>query len=287
LSIRLNAYVLAGEPSFIAASVQSYYAAVERIVVAHDDRGLGWSGNPMPVEESLRELRHVDPDRKLEFWPLTFADPALSPMACDTRIRQAALDRASEGADWVLQIDADEVIADLDVFLEMLHRAHRAGARGLDFPSRWIYARTTSGNVLECSTRWWRAAAGYPGPLAVKGGTTLRVARQCEGSLFRVDFRRRNTDPWHARGTPVHSTVPVRSGVIHFSWVRTAEELLEKARTSTHRHDFEWEAKIAKWRFRQRHPWLATALTPLRRKEHPSWLRRARLPVDPPPRVTG
>ena len=95
----------------------------------------------------------------------------------------------------MLQLDTDEVIPRMESFMDMLRRANAGGAVGLHFPSRWLYARAGSGWYPEACSRWWRAAAGYPGPLAVRSGTRLTLARQCEGPLFRVDFRPRNTDP--------------------------------------------------------------------------------------------
>jgi hypothetical protein len=285
--LRTNAYVLAADPAFLAASVRSYYDAVDRIVVSYDEKHLSWSGRPIPVEICLTELRTVDSKGKLDLRPGDYSHPGLHAMECETRQRRAALESASEEADWVLQLDNDEIIPNLSVFIEMVSRADAGSATGLDFPSRWIYARTRGGRFLEACTRWWRTAAGYPGPLAVRAGAFLKHARQCEGPLFRVDFRERNTDPWRGPGAQVHATVPVDAGVLHFSWVRTVEEMMLKAQISGHREAVDWRSEIRQWRRRQRHPRLTTALTPLRRRGelHPAWLRLVDLAIDPPPLV--
>lgn len=287
--MRLNAYVLVADPAYLAASVQSYYPAVERIVVSYDQNHLSWSGEPIPVEECLAELRCIDTDQKLDLRPGRFSHPELPPKDCETRQRQEALEAASEGADWILQLDSDEVVPDLHALVDMIHRAEAASVAGLDFPSRWIYSGTSGRRVLEASSRFWRPAAGYPGPLAVRSDTTLRHARQCDGALFRADFRSRNTDPWRHRDTPVHATVPVNAGALHFSWVRRPDEMLMKAKVSGHRDGTDWIKEIAHWRFRQRHPALAVATTPLRCRGdlHPNWLRSVRLPVDPPARMVA
>jgi hypothetical protein len=285
VTVRVNAYVMAADPVFLAASVHSYYDGVGRIVVSYDENRLSWSGEPIPVGDCLAELSQIDRDSKLDFSPGRYSHPELPPLDCETRQRQAALDSASKDAEWVLQLDSDEVIPDFGAFSEMVLRADRSGADALEFPSRWLYARTGERRYLEVSSRWWRAAAGYPGPLAVRAGTRLRLARQCEGSIFRVDFRRQSTDPWHPRDAPVHATVPVDDGVLHFSWVRSGEQMERKAATSGHRDDFNWQARLRRWRFHQRHPLIAVALTPLRRKRHPTWLRRASVPIDPAARV--
>jgi hypothetical protein len=287
--MRLNAYLLLGDPSYLAASVRSYYDAVDRIVVSYDAEHSSWGGDQLPIEECLAELRAVDPAGKLDFRPGSFSDPTRHAMDCETSQRQTALAAAEHGADWVLQLDNDEVVPDLGSFVAKLQEADRAGASGIDYPSRWIYARANGGGYLEGSSRFWRPAAGFPGPLGVRAGTKLRHARQCDGSLFRVDFGTTNTDPWRNQSYPVDATVGVDSAVIHFSWVRSEDELRRKASVSGHRDYKGWSREIDAWKFRQRHALLAVALTPFRNRGefHPGWLRRVRLPIEPSARVVS
>jgi hypothetical protein len=287
--VRLAAYTLAGDPSYLAASVASYYDAVDRVVTSFDEAHVGWNGDAIPVEHCLNELRHIDVESKVDPRPGDFSHFGLPLMECETLQRQAALDVASEGVDWVIQLDGDEVIPDLQAFVEMIERADARGAVGLDYPSRWIYSAIRGGRFLEGCSRWWRPAASYPGPLAVRAGAKLSHARQCEGRLFRVDFRTKNTDPWRLRDHPVDTTVPVEAGVLHFSWVRTLDEMNIKADMSGHRNGVNWAVEIRRWKHRQRHPWLTTALTPLRRRGelHPQWLRIAQLPVIPEKTITS
>lgn len=283
--VRLNAYIMLGDPTYLAASVGAYYEVVDRIVVSYDREGRSWSGEPLPIEECLAELAAIDADQKTVHLRQSFSNPAANPLDCETRQRRSSLNAAANDAEWVLQLDTDEVIPRVGPFMDMLRRANAAGAVGLHFPSRWLYARAGSGTYLEACSRWWRAAAGYPGPLAVRSGTQLTHARQCAGPLFRVDFRRRNTDPWHPRTAPVHATVRVADGVLHFAWVRSDAVMTRKARISGHRDDLDWDTRLTKWRSRQRRPRLACALTPLRRRNHTDWLRLARLPAEPSPTV--
>ena len=278
MTLRLNAYVLAADPAYLAASVASYLEIVDRVVVSFDRRHLGWGGRPVPVDSCLAELATLGADDKLDLRPGDFSHPELPPMVCETRQRQVALDQASESADWVLQLDSDEIAARPSALGAVIGRADASGAVGLDFPSRWLYAATTRGRHLEHSSRWWGPAASYPGPLAVRAGVRLRFARQVDGRLYRCDVRGRNTDPWRAADTPVHEVVPLGAAVLHYSWVRTDEEMAEKARVSGHRDDLDWDRQLAEWRRRRRHPLLTVAGTPLRRRDPHGWLRRTRVP---------
>jgi hypothetical protein len=281
---RLSAYVLAADPAYLAASVASYYDAVDQIVVSYDERHVSWSGYTIPVEQCLQELASVDTEGKLVYVAGAYSDPHQHPLVCETIQRQHALDVAAEGSDWVLQLDGDEVVPDLPAFLETIAAAAASGYDGLDYPARWIYGRAANGRWLELSSRVWGVVANYPGPLAVRSGASLHHARQIDGELYRVDFRSKNTDPFRPPDLRVDATVPPAAGVLHFSWARTEADLREKAVVSGHRDDFDWDGAIAKWLWHQRHPRLAVLGTPLRRRGSlgtRGWLRTTALPIDP------
>src|SRR5690606_1694349 len=192
--------------------------------------------------------------------------------------RQEALDEASAGADWVLQLDTDEVMLSAPTFLTSLRAADSAGADGLHFPSRWLYSRVGPGRYLEASSRLGRPQASYPGPLAVRAGTTLTRARQADVPLFRVDLAPWNTDPAHAHSTLVHEVVRPSDAVLHFSWVRDDETMRRKFGWSGHADDYSRPEVYERWHSRQRRPLRTVLGNPLRRTE---WFRLVRVPEPP------
>jgi hypothetical protein len=274
--LRINAYVLAGDPWWVEESIRSYYPIVDRIVVSYDASGRSWSGGPLAVEESLEHIRAVDSDSKCVFAPGEYARPGQFILDVEHAQRQAAFDHASEGADWVLQIDTDEVVGDLTTFSSCLEEADVAHAGGLEYPARYLYARTRSGLFLERSTRAWRTEASYPGPVAVRARSRLAHLRQADVSLYRVDFRRRNTDPAHPRDAVVDRVVPVAAGIRHYSWVRSVDYMRRKAAWSGHSDTYTKD--LENWLRRSRRPLLAVAQTPLRRAG--GRFRFVRLPRD-------
>lgn len=276
----MNGYFLAGDPVYLAASVRSYYDAVRRIVVSYDADNLSWGGHPLDMSDSLRQAVSFDPDNKIELLPGHHSNPDRPLLDCETRQRQAALDHAARDADWVLQLDSDEIVPDLDAVLTCLHQADRAGAMALDYPARWLYSVSRRDTYLESSRRFWGVAASYPGPVAVRAGTQLRHCRQCSAEHFRVDLRARNTDPWRSSSAPVHRVVSHKQAILHFSWVRHVSELKAKAILSGHADTLDWEQAIQRWQWRGRHPWLASILTPTRRAGHQQWLRPTRIPAS-------
>lgn len=272
--IRLNAYVLAGDPAWVCESIGSYYDMVDRIVVSYDRSHRSWSGLPLSVEESLRRVDAADPDGKVVLLPgdHVIADRTL--MGTETAQRQAALDAASDGADWVLQLDTDEILPSPDALRRQIVVADTAGAHAVDYPLRNIYAATIGDRFLEQCGRFWTTQASYPGPVAVRAATRLTVARQAGGVRHhRVDVAPRNTDPAHPRRTPVHAVIPREDAILHLSWVRSEEQMLEKRRVSGYAKNRDWDRDLARWRRRSRHPVLTAASAPFARR----WWERYRV----------
>lgn len=259
---RLNAYVLIGDPSYLRESISAYYPYVDRIVLSYDRGARSWAGAPMPIAHCLRIIAELDVEGKCEHHPGDFSRAEHRVFDNETHQRQAALDAASEGADWVLQLDTDEVMLDPGTFFEMLDRADRAGATGLDFPARWLYTRVGDGRYLELTRRFWQTAAAFPGPLAVRSGSVLGHARQAEVDLFRVDFAPRNTDPWRSPDVPVHAVIPRDRAVVHFSWVRDPEVIRRKFAWSGHARVMREPKVLRRWLWRTAHPILAVLTTP-------------------------
>ncbi len=274
------------DPSYLRESVLAYYPFVERIVVSYDRSATSWTGTPLPIAQCLETIRLLDVDSKCVELPGDFA-PTVDPLQNDTVQRQSALDAASDGVDWVVQLDTDEVMARPEAFFSSLARAEEASAGGLDYPARWLYSRVGEGRYLEQTTRFWRPAMSYPGPLAVRAGTRLRLARQADVALHRVDVGRRNTDPWHPRDAPVDEVVKLSDAVLHFSWVRDPAVIRRKFAWSGHADELASPTVYRRWVHRTAHPWSTVLSTPLRRRDA-GWYRLSTIaepPGGPPPTV--
>jgi hypothetical protein len=277
---RVSAYILLADPSYLAQSVRAYYPQVDRIVVSYDRTATSWTGTPLPLEQCLEIIRTLDTDGKCVLAPGDYARLDHDPLENDTHQRQRALDAAAEDADWVLQLDTDEVMLSPAAFFGALGRAADAGAGGLDFPARWLYTRTAPGSYLEQTTRFWRRTASYPGPLAVRSGTRLRLARQADVALHRVDFRSANTDPWHPKDAPVHEVIAADEAVMHFSWVRDPDVIRRKFGWSGHTDEMSPPAIYRRWAWRTRHPILTALGTPVRTRAD-GWYRLSSVPEPP------
>ena len=230
--LRLAAYVLAGDAAWLRQSLESYYDLVDEIVVSYDTAMLGWTGEPVPVKKCLEiAASALDREQKVSYLQGEFWRPAFSPMENETHQRQVSLDAAANGADWIIQLDADEILLDPAAFSGALADGHVEGRSGLEYPARWMYAALGRNRYLEQSSRFGRLAAGYPGPVAVRPGTRLRVGRQGPeaAQLWRVDFRNRNTDPAHPRDIHIDGVVRPLQAILHLSWVRSERRCVQKS----------------------------------------------------------
>jgi hypothetical protein len=274
---RINAYVLAAYPAWLEESVQSYYELVHRIVVSYDKSGLSWTGLPLPIDDCLTRLKSLDVHGKLDFRPGDYARTGRHPMENDTYQRQRALQQASDGADWVIQLDTDEVVANLGLFRESLMEADAGEYDALAYPARWLYQRISADFFLEGSSRLWRRLASYPGPVAVRAGVGLRHGRQGGTKLYAVGFSHEDLPLYFLPPAPVRKVISFNDAILHFGWIRSDDEMAAKLTSWGHAHDRDWSGPLRRWRRAARHPLLTAALTPLQ-PEHRERVRISQIP---------
>lgn len=275
---QLSAYILAADPWWLEDSLLSYYDLVDRIVVSYDADGLSWTGTPLPTQECIARIRSVDTHGKCEYHPGRFYNQERPPLDNETEQRRVALEQASAGADWVLQLDTDEVLLDPGELVSAIEEADERGAAGIEYPSRYLYTRAGNGDFLEFVRPGWRVMANYPAPIAVRAGASLRHARQIEGGLFRLDFAPNSTDPRHPFDAVVHRVISPGQAILHYYWVRSEDYMRRKVGWSGHADTYSEPRRLTAWRWHGRHPWLSTLL-PASGPDR-EWFRLTVLPPD-------
>ena len=231
--MRINAYILAADPTWLVASIKSYYPHIEKLVVSYDSQGRGWTGRPVRTEECLDRLRRLDVEGKIEWMPGSFASMDSSDyIAADTRQRQQALTAASQGADWVVQIDTDEVLPNWSALEAALLKAMDRNLRAVEWPMKVLYRRLRGGRYLEVVTSNRTTHFEYPGPIAVRPGVALTEARRTEsdylrpvvdGDRFSLQIQR---DPDHSEHR-IEIVAP-DDAISHNSWARSPAEIRSK-----------------------------------------------------------
>jgi hypothetical protein len=234
----LNAYVLAADPTWLRSSIARYYEHVDRIVVSYDSSGLGWTGTPIAVDACLGILREIDRDEKMTFLPGNFVDSG-APREVEVRQRQSALDAASEGADWVLQIDTDELLPRVSSLYPVLNQAMDAGIGAVEWPMRVLYRRLGRARYAEVAEEDGSVHVEYPGPIAVRSGTTLADGRRGVGAFVRpspvagaggLQLDRQPTDD----ELRLSAAVELADVIVHNSWARPASVVSAKLSSSSH-----------------------------------------------------
>jgi hypothetical protein len=283
--VKLSAYLLAADPTWLRSSVPAYYPIVDRIVVSYDQRGVGWSGAPIPVEACLAAIAACDPDGKVELIHGDYTDPGGDLMQAETRQRRAALAVAGIGMDWVLQLDGDEVLPDPDALLHVLQKADTLGLDAVEWPMRVLFRRARDGGFLEVAEPDGRVHVEYPGAIAVRPGVNLVNARRAAGSYLRVTVASR-ADGLQIKG-------PARDGeerlalisseqiIWHNSWARSARSI--RTKTSSWGHANGWRS----WWFYVSCWYPAPVIWRAQRDFHPFarglWPRLRHLPLLPIP----
>jgi hypothetical protein len=188
--MKIHAYVLAADPTWLRASVSRYYPHVEKLVVSYDSTGRGWTGASVRLGECLTILRSIDVDGKIEWLTGEFAaHPGESYVSADTRQRRHALAHAGAGADWVLQIDTDEVLPHWSRLYDTLEHAAAVDLSAVEWPMRVLFRRLRGGRYLEIATAKGMAHYEYPGPIAVRPDVTLVECRRTNASYLRPVVR--------------------------------------------------------------------------------------------------
>lgn len=276
----LGAYVLPGDLTWLERTLARYYPLLDELVVPFPEDGLGWSGQRVPAEECLEVVRRLDERGIVRVLPGTWRDVE-HPMQAETAQRQAALDAFSPAVGWVLQIDNDELLPRPGALVAALAHADEHACDAVEWPMRVLFRRTRR-HVLEVCTTDGEPVYEYPGPVAVRRGARLDLARRPGGRRLRVVVRGDAAGAARAaRHEPdevVLAGAEPAEAIVHNSWARSLREIREKVSGWGHARDFP----------AGRYVWLVWWPSPLTwrvlRDVHPlvraTWPRLRRVPRD-------
>jgi hypothetical protein len=248
--VRINAYVFAADAEFVERSVASYYDLVDRLVVSYDESGRAWNGARIDVEDCLGRLRGLD---KVELCGGSFCRPDLAPMAAETAQRTDALAAAADGADWVLQIDADEVLPDASALLAALRAAGELGLPAVEWPMRVLFRSLGRGRYLEVCDVDGGDRYEYPGAIAVRPGTPLAHARRVDSPFLRVVVNGDERSLQVARPAAENETrlelLGPQQAILHYSWAGSRARIRSKVDSWGHTDGWHTRAYyLLRWR---------------------------------------
>jgi hypothetical protein len=253
--LKIHAYVLAADPTWLSTSVRAYYAHVDKLIACYDADGRGWTGAPIQIEACLRALRSLDDEAKIEWVAGRFSQDESSVgeslLEAETRQRRSALEAASVDADWVLQIDTDEVLPGGDALLDALEAADRLGVPAVEWPMRILYRRLRDGRFLEVVGSRGKVHFEYPGPIAVRAGTQLMHCRRGSGPFLRPIVIGDSLSPQVARAPEAGEhrvELAPEAAIWHNSWARSPEAMRRKIASWGHNQGVKsWIYYYIKW----------------------------------------
>lgn len=251
--MRLSAYILAADPAWIEASVLSYYDIVEEIVVSYDETKRGWTGAPIQVHDCLRRLNAIDRNGKMRFCPGHYARLEYSPMQNDTYQRQCALDEVGRDAEWVLQLDTDEVLPNQQALLSILNLAEERDIPAVEWPMRVLFQKMNDGRLLQVCAADRQDRFEYPGPIAVRPGSTLVDARRTAGRFLRPIVLGDNHSLQILHPIECNEVrIELKSGIdaiLHNSWARSPSSIRSKIGSWGHNEGMKsWLYYYLRWK---------------------------------------
>jgi len=208
--------LLAYDYRYCYQAIRSCYPIADEIILGLDAGRLTWAGKPFAIDmdEVRAFVAGIDRDRKIRIVERDFHCED-APMKNETRER-VLLSREAAPGNWVVQIDADEILMNGPQFREWLLASAPADHLVL---ARWITVFKAFGDQVL---------------LIDPPGETVPVATMARGEYVMARFT----------GQP-QALSPLQ--VLHFSWGRTPQEVRQKLDNWGHARDFDVQAFYDYW----------------------------------------
>lgn len=229
---RIGAYVLSGDPVWLAKTLEAYYPILDDLIIPTPVGEIGWKGQALPVQLVRSIVEDIDTRSISRTVSGNWIDRQ-DPMRAETAQRQAMLQAFVGRVDWVLQIDNDELLPDPRALLTAIERAEREGLNAIEWPMRVLYRRTRR-SVFEVVAADGEPCFEYPGAVAVRPTLLLEHARRGSGDFLRVvvenDTRSLQLTHPPVEGEVRWSAIRPDQAIIHNSWARSPREVWRKVR---------------------------------------------------------
>jgi hypothetical protein len=175
----------------------------------------------------------------MEYRPGRFAADGKNYLCAETRQRREALAHASPGADWVLQIDTDEVLPNWAPVRRALDLAESLQLAAVEWPLRVLFRRLPNGRYLEIVSDTGSPQYDYA-TVAVRPCSELIHCRKSAGPFLRLVVRgdRSSPDVRRPPSSEEHRAELLHPGeaIWHNSWARSPSAVRRKIASWGH-HD--------------------------------------------------
>lgn len=207
---------------YLKQSLPIIYDHSDKITLAVDINRNTWSGNKYDLPaEFFGFIKNIDVANKICIYQDNFYDSSLTVMENDTRERRMLSNYMGEGG-WHLQIDSDEYFIDFAGFVEFLKKSYKKFKQPVDIycPIVSLFKRNSEGYF--CVIQSDDAVIKFP--IATNKPNYLN-ARVGGNKIISKDFY-----------------------IIHDTWARTEEQLLQKLSNWSHANDFDVKSYFQLWK---------------------------------------
>jgi hypothetical protein len=216
-------YCIAYDWHLLKYAIPTVYACADTICLSVDKEKRTWSGAPFIFDDfAFRSfVTSIDPQNKIFVYEDDFSLPNLSPARNEVRQRRMMAEKMGDGG-WHIQLDCDEYFLDFNGFVNYL-RSTPIGGRPFNVccPLVTIIKQIDSGFLF------------------VRPRTTEQLEFiQIASSSPSYEHGRRNSQ----------FNVFTNFAIVHQSWARSEDEIVQKLKSWGHARDFNHEVYLTFWR---------------------------------------
>lgn len=206
-------FCVAYDWKFLQFSLPLVYDYADEICLAIDKDRISWAGKPFIFDELAFQnfLQSIDTNHKIKIYEDDFHQPELTPMENEVRQRQLMSEFMGKNNGWYLQLDSDEYILDFKGFVSYLKRLKPRRPINVCCPWITMYKQLNDG-FLMIQHEKFRQIEFIP--------VATNTPQYIHG--------RRNGHFNHFANFPI----------LHQSWARTDEEVMQKLNNWGHNLDF-------------------------------------------------
>ena len=237
MKLKIGAYVLLADPTWIQSAVQQYYEHIDVLVVSYDCRSKGWTGTDIPVSECLALIKQIDLYGKVIEIVGDYSSGNQTPIDKDTKQRQDCIDYLSGRVDWIIQLDTDEWFPDVSELVRIAENLP-LDIHGVEWPMKVLFRKIGKYQYLSISGESHNSVYEYPGPVLVRSNVKLVDARRISAPIVRYcvmdDESSLQLSGTHVVGITLRRDLNHRQVIVHNSWARSRDVVYRKVTSWGH-----------------------------------------------------
>lgn len=212
-AIKLS-FCVAYDWKFLKFSLPLVYPYADQICLAIDKDRISWAGKPFEFDEDgFRSLiESIDKDHKIKIYEDDFHQQNLTPMENEIRQRKLMSSFMGEGTAWHLQLDSDEYFLNFKDFVQYLKNLKPKRPVNVCCPWITMYKQLDEGFLMIQQEKF----------------------KQIEFIPIAT-----NAPLYHHGRRNGHFNHFVNFPILHQSWARSREEVLQKLNNWGHNLDFD------------------------------------------------